>query len=124
MSLSEQFLAQASDGLAMITVTSRRNSERWFPALHTNNPELSVFYTLGMVGEAGEVANKVKKSLRGIGDVTHAEMVSELADVFTYLLLLAGELEIDLVQAWWLKQKVCEDRWGSPVQPVEHVHHA
>jgi MazG-like nucleotide pyrophosphohydrolase family protein len=99
--------------LGLVGRACRRNSERWFPDLHAaNRGHMDVYYTLGLIGEAGEVANKVKKSQRGIGDVTHDEMRSELADVFSYLLLLAGELQIDLVRAWAEKQKVCEERWG------------
>ena len=61
----------------------------------------NIFYpTLGMIGEAGEVANKVKKIIRdqkekvtkeNIDDLTH-----ELGDVLWYISNLATELHIGL----------------------------
>ena len=54
------------------------------------------YVTLGLVGEAGEIANKVKKILRdGAGEVTPAirkTLASEVGDVLWYLTRLADEL--------------------------------
>lgn len=56
--------------------------------------------TLGLVGEAGEVANKVKKILRdNSGQVTpgHIEEIQkELGDVLWYAAQLATEFGLDL----------------------------
>jgi NTP pyrophosphatase (non-canonical NTP hydrolase) len=93
----------------------RANSERWFPAMHAAPAvPMAVFYALGMAGEAGEVANVVKKALRRglvIDDV--ATIADELADVFTYLLLLANECGVDLIAAYEGKAAICEQRWGT-----------
>lgn len=56
--------------------------------------------TLGLAGEAGEVANKVKKIYRDKGgeldpDTRHA-IANELGDVLWYLARVADELDIPL----------------------------
>ncbi|MFA6089886.1 MAG: nucleoside triphosphate pyrophosphohydrolase family protein [Candidatus Woesearchaeota archaeon] len=56
------------------------------------------YVTLGLAGEAGEVANKVKKIIRDnngvITDQTRKDIASELGDVYWYLARLADELNI------------------------------
>lgn len=92
----------------------RSNSERWFPDLHKNiDYPMHVFYTMGFVGEAGEIANVVKKGMRK-GEEPGPEIAHELADVFTYLLLLIDELGVDVIQAYVEKAEICEERWGTP----------
>ena len=61
------------------------------------------YLTLGLVGEAGEVANKIKKVLRGDYDddpkkAEHAleEAGFELADCLWYIAVLADELGVRL----------------------------
>lgn len=63
--------------------------------------EMGVYYcALGLAGEAGEVANKVKKVLRDSnGKITPqiaASVASELGDVLWYVACLAYELNWDL----------------------------
>ncbi len=62
-----------------------------------NNP---IYPTLGLCGEAGEVADKVKKVLRDRGGVfdaqTRDDLRLELGDVLWYVAQLASELELDL----------------------------
>lgn len=57
-----------------------------------------VYPTLGLVGEAGEVAEKVKKIMRDNGgiadDARKAEIVKEMGDVLWYLAQLATTLDI------------------------------
>lgn len=63
-----------------------------------------VFPTLGMVGEAGEVAEKVKKLMRdhdtfspaAVGAEVKTEIVKELGDVLWYLAQLATEFDVSL----------------------------
>lgn len=90
----------------------RTNSERWFPALHDGTRDLRVFYALGLSGEVGEVANEVKKMIRESGGGNQANLGAELADCFTYLLLLADEVGVDLVAEYAKKVVVNEARWG------------
>jgi len=72
-------------------------------ALNQDTEFLTLMYrTLGLVGEAGEVAEKVKKILRDKGgEVSEAdkqEIIKEMGDVMWYLQALADYLEIPLSQ--------------------------
>jgi NTP pyrophosphatase (non-canonical NTP hydrolase) len=56
------------------------------------------YCTLGLAGEAGEVANKIKKVLRGDKTIEEAtpDLVSELGDCLWYLSELAKALGVSL----------------------------
>ena len=63
------------------------------------DPDLKITYsTMGLVGEAGELANKVKKLLRG--DDNRDELLdgvkAEMGDVLWYLSALADDIGIPL----------------------------
>jgi len=58
-----------------------------------------IYPVLGLVGEAGEVANKVKKLLRGDHELTQeikAAIADEMGDQLWYLAALASDLELNL----------------------------
>ena len=61
---------------------------------------LITYPALGLVGEAGEIANKVKKILRddhGVcSDLKREQLVEEMGDVLWYLAALASDLEVSL----------------------------
>ncbi|MCP9910621.1 nucleoside triphosphate pyrophosphohydrolase family protein [Cyanobium sp. BA20m-p-22] len=61
-----------------------------------------IYPTLGLCGEAGEVADKVKKVLRDQGGEFSAELIAalqlELGDVLWYVAQLATELGLELDQ--------------------------
>jgi NTP pyrophosphatase (non-canonical NTP hydrolase) len=61
-----------------------------------------IYPTLGLAGEAGEVADKVKKVIRDNGGQFDAAAVAaiqkELGDVLWYVARLASELGLDLDQ--------------------------
>jgi NTP pyrophosphatase (non-canonical NTP hydrolase) len=113
---------QAVDDLALadlldrLATRMRKDSERWVPGWHGPDAvvPLHVAYGLGLAGEAGEVANVVKKSIRDLDGFEGEGLGPELADVFTYLLLLAQDQEIDLVQEYLAKRAKNEERWGRP----------
>jgi len=58
------------------------------------------YTTLGLVGEAGEVANKVKKIMRDsegkLTKINKADIFDELGDVLWYCASLADELGVNL----------------------------
>jgi len=59
------------------------------------------YLTLGLAGEAGEVANKAKKIIRGdkLNEVdARGAIAAELGDVLWYLAVLAAELDVTLDQ--------------------------
>lgn len=65
-------------------------------AIYPNQGDNIVYPTLGLVGEAGEVAEKVKKVIRDNGgvvtDTTKEKIAKELGDVCWYLAVLSHEL--------------------------------
>ncbi len=69
-------------------------------AVYPDKDHNFVYPTLGLVGEAGEVAEKVKKVLRDkegtVGGETKDEIAKEMGDVLWYLANLATELGISL----------------------------
>ena len=69
-------------------------------AKYPDADENYIYPTLGLAGEAGEVAEKIKKILRDkegkVDDVDREEIKKELGDVLWYLTQLATELKIPL----------------------------
>lgn len=59
-----------------------------------------VYLALGLNGEAGEVAELVKKAIRngdrGISEELRNKLTAELGDVLWYLAMIASEIEMDL----------------------------
>ncbi|WP_114311544.1 nucleoside triphosphate pyrophosphohydrolase family protein [Thermus caldifontis] len=59
-----------------------------------------LYPTLGLVGEAGELANKVKKVLRDhggtLGPAAREDLLAELGDVLWYVAQLATDLGVSL----------------------------
>ena len=52
--------------------------------------------TLGLVGESGEVAEKIKKCIRDNHEPNKMELIKELGDVLFYVTALANHIESDL----------------------------
>lgn len=59
-----------------------------------------IYPTLGLAGEAGEIANKVKKILRDnngeVNKETRESLIAELGDVLWYLAAIATDLNTGL----------------------------
>lgn len=59
-----------------------------------------LYFTLGLTGEAGEIAEKIKKVIRNHdGDYTkldREDLTKELGDVMWYLAMLADTFDIEL----------------------------
>ena len=68
-----------------------------------------VYPALGLCGEAGEVADKIKKTIRGdssLDEVT-GSIAGELGDVLWYLAILADDLGVTLEDiAYWNVDKL------------------
>lgn len=90
------------------------DSERWFPSVSSD----LALVTLALCGEAGELANVVKKFERGSIPYVdaHYDISLELADVFIYLLNVAEILNIDLEEEYRSKRRFNEERFGNGQQ--------
>lgn len=75
-------------------------------AIYPDKGKNFIYPTLGLVGETGEVAEKIKKILRNkngiINDDDKIEINKELGDVLWYIAQLAAELNLSL-------DKIAED---------------
>ena len=70
-------------------------------AVYPREPELTAigYLTLGLNGEAGEVAEQVKKAIRNDGQITNerrVKILDEIGDVLWYLARIASEFETSL----------------------------
>lgn len=73
--------------------------------------EVAVEYlSLGVCSEAGELAGKVKKYLRGDGELTREALVGELGDVLWYVAMLSRELGMPLSRVMRENLKKLENR--------------
>lgn len=105
------------------------DSQRWFPGTQ----EDLVVHILGLVGEAGEVADIVKKSIRGSLETiqvnpdnqTRAMIIEELTDVLIYVGNIAALLRIDLEASFNVKRQINEERFGqnNPANNLEIITH-
>lgn len=69
-------------------------------AIYPNLGSNFIYPTLGLVGEAGEVAEKIKKVIRDSGGVVSEEkkqeLTKELGDVLWYIANLSVELDLSM----------------------------
>ncbi|HEC72391.1 MAG: nucleoside triphosphate pyrophosphohydrolase family protein [Candidatus Thorarchaeota archaeon] len=83
-------------------------------AIYPNKNNNFVYPVLGLVGETGEVAEKIKKIIRDynseITDEMKIAIKKELGDVFWYLAAVCTELEFDMEDIAWDNLKKLESR--------------
>lgn len=69
-------------------------------AIYPNRGRNFIYPTLGLCGEAGEIAEKIKKVIRDknglVDQQTKEEVAKELGDVLWYISTLATELGLNL----------------------------
>lgn len=109
----------AAEGSDMQALARRchANSANWFPTNHRTQRAAITHCTLGLAGEAGEVANKVKK-LYGYVDQTIPDDLrdairGELIDTLIYDLVLLDLLESDIPAEIEKVIAKCVARWGE-----------
>jgi len=71
--------------------------------------------TLGLVGEAGEVAEKIKKLIRDSSRFSNQDIVKELGDVVFYATALANYFESSLEEVIELNVDKLDDRQARGV---------
>lgn len=83
-------------------------------AIYPHKDSDFLYPTLGLVGEAGEVADKIKKILRDsdgvVSEIKREELKKELGDVLWYLAQLATELNLSLEEIAALNIKKLQSR--------------
>jgi len=74
----------------------------WSVRVTQDNLDVLAFLALGICGEAGELANIVKRVVRGDDSLRGArhEIEEEVADIFIYLVKTCNQMEIDLEEAY------------------------
>lgn len=75
----------------------------------TEGPNRLAENALGLVGESGEVAEKVKKYFRGDG-INHEEVKKELGDAFFYMVALANYFDFNFYDIIHLNREKLESR--------------
>jgi len=92
---AEQFLKDKYDMVDFNSYQRSASSTAIYPDQHK-----IIYPALGMAGEAGEVANKVKKLIRdgpeNRPDTWREDIASEIGDVLWYCAALASDLNLSL----------------------------
>tara|TARA_R110000744_G_scaffold2814_2_gene11199 strand:- start:12045 stop:12416 length:372 start_codon:yes stop_codon:yes gene_type:complete len=89
------------EDMAKITIPQTKMSPMqyslWVEAkIMTKGNDRLVENVLGLVGEAGEIAEKVKKQIRDGKPVSGEDAIKELGDVIFYVVALANYFDSDL----------------------------
>lgn len=96
-----------------MALQANSDSKRWFP----ETAEDLTFMVLALCGEVGELANEIKKIVRGSANIKEAKtrvaLMMEEADVFTYLLCISILTGTDLEKAYYAKRAENERRFGK-----------
>jgi NTP pyrophosphatase (non-canonical NTP hydrolase) len=80
-----------------------------YPEANTGSIHEAMYLALGLVGESGEVAGKIKKLYRD-NRLVHEDLEKEIGDVFWYLTRLCAWLEVKPSTILEKNLKKLEDR--------------
>jgi len=87
------------DAFAAMTDVNPQDYSYWVEGkIVTEGETRLVENTLGLVGEAGEVAEKIKKLLRDSSKINPDDIIKELGDVVFYATALANYFNSDLTE--------------------------
>jgi NTP pyrophosphatase (non-canonical NTP hydrolase) len=90
--------------LAKMSQQAVADGKVWFPSTSTS----PAFTALAMAGEVGELCNIIKKvergSLKYSDPMVRHDIAMESTDVFTYFLMLAGQMSFDPQKTYDLKR--------------------
>ena len=93
-------------------------------AMRTAKPECRTLSNvgLGLAGEAGEVADEIKKHLHHGHPLNKEKLVKELGDVCWYAALAATVLGVSLEDVMLMNIKKLKDRYPEGFDPEKSLH--
>ena len=94
----------------MNTVTTGGYSQWVEGKIMTEGETRLIENTLGLIGESGEIAEKIKKLLRDNTKVEAEDIIKELGDVAFYLTALANYFGSDLTDVLGINMNKLNDR--------------
>lgn len=77
---------------------------------------------LGLTGEAGEVADIIKKHLHQGHDLDPNALIEEMGDVLYYLCWLCLQLDIDISELCFANMKKLNERYPDGFDPERSIH--
>lgn len=85
----------------------------WSIKITDSNPEILEFLIIGMVGELGELANLIKKIIRGDTNINNEinNIEEEISDIFIYLIKMCNQMNINLEESFLKKLDVNKKRF-------------
>jgi NTP pyrophosphatase (non-canonical NTP hydrolase) len=85
----------------------------WDQMITPDNLQTLQYLALALCGESGELANSIKKVIRGDVDYDsqRPEIIAEVTDVFIYVLKLAYQMDFDLEGAYLEKMKLNREKF-------------
>lgn len=94
-----------------MTTTTTSNYSQWVEGkIMTEGETRLIENTLGLIGESGEIAEKIKKLLRDNTKVEAQDIIKELGDVAFYLTALANYFGSSLDEVLKLNMIKLNDR--------------
>ena len=102
--------AEDIEAFSIVNVTPMEYSYWVEGKIITEGETRLVENTLGLVGEAGEVAEKIKKYLRDNSKVSQKEIVKELGDVVFYATALSNYFYSNLEEVMQVNMDKLDDR--------------